>query len=422
MSYTQGRKWIWYLLPSQITAEGLHTVIPLYVIFLGGGINEVAIIVAFHYGAAAFGALFWGKIIDRFHMRRTVLLISLSATLLLCVWLYFTRDLGLLLVISPMIGFFIVGKNPVTHLLVMESAPKNQWSWLFARISIIATFGMLAAMAIGTAWSVYFDLGPYFLICAVSSGIAIVLTKTIKESAFHLERSSIAHSIQGLRYSFSHFHLVFSKIPELYDYKHIITIFKGKVSHEIGILFLSIFLFYLGSNIYFTAYTPFLKHFDFPDSTVFLIYTIQTITMIAIFFVAPKVISKFGEERSTMIAYVPRISAVLVAGFVVPFMFGGGIFVVSIISVCLMVLAFSIFSTSSSMILFKSIPQGFEGKYLGVNSSVTGIGVFVGALITGKITSSFGYSISFLVSAIILAMAFVLFRVYLHYKLSHSTV
>lgn len=422
MSFAQGRKWIWYLLPSQITAEGLHTVIPLYVIFLGGGINEVAIIVAFHYGAAAFGSLFWGKIIDRFHVRRTVLLISLSATLLLCVWLYFTKDLGLLLVISPIIGFFIVGKNPVTHLLVMESAPKNQWSWLFARISIIATFGMLAAMVIGTAWSVYFDLGPYFLICAVSSGIAIVLTKTIKESAFHLERSSIAHSIQGLRYSFSHFHFIFSKIPELYDYKHIITIFKGKVSHEIGILFLSIFLFYLGSNIYFTAYTPFLKHFDFSDSTVFLIYTIQTITMIAIFFVAPKVISKFGEERSTMIAYVPRISAVLVAGFVVPFMFGGEIFVVSIISVCLMVLAFSIFSTSSSMILFKSIPQGFEGKYLGVNSSVTGIGVFVGALVTGKITSSFGYSVSFLISAIILVMAFVLFRVYLHYKLSHSTV
>lgn len=422
MSFTQGRKWIWYLLPSQITAEGLHAVIPLYVIFLGGGINEVAIIVAAHYGAAAFGSLFWGKIIDRFHVRRMILLISLSATLLSCVWLYFTKDLGLLLVISPIVGFFIVGKNPITHLLVMESAPKNQWSWLFARVSIIATFGMLGAMMIGTVWSAYFDLGPYFLICAISSGIAIVFTKTIKEPEFHLERGSIAHSIHGLRYSFSHFHFVFPKIPELYDYRHIITIFKGKVSHEIGILFLSTFLFYLGSNIYFTAYTPFLKHFDFPDSTVFLIYAIQTITMIVIFFVAPKVISKFGEERSTMIAYVPRIAAVLVAGFVIPFMLGVGIFVVSVISVCLMVLAFSIFSTASSVILFKSIPQGFEGKYLGVNSSVTGIGVFVGALVTGKVTSVFGYTASFLISSIILAMAFILFRIYLHYKLSHNTV
>lgn len=403
MSLSPGRKWIWYLLPSQITAEGLRTVIPLYVIFLGGDISEVSLVVALHYGAAALGSLFWGKVIDRFHVRRVVLLVSLFFIILCCIWLYFTRNLTMLFVISPVIGFFLVGKNPVTQLLVMESAPKNQWSWLFARISIIGTFGMLGAMIIGTIWSVYFDLSPYFLICAISTGIAIVFATTIKESHFHLERSSIAHSIQGLAYSFTHFHLVFPKVSELYDYKHIISIFKGKISHEIGILFLANFLFYFGSSIYFTAYTPFLKHFNFTDSIVFLIYAIQTSTMIAIFFVAPRLISKLGEDRATLISYAPRIIAVLIAGLVIPLMLGIGVFVVSIISVCLMVVAFSIFSTASSVIFFKSIPPGFEGKYLGVHSSVTGIGVFAGAIVTGQLTNLFGYTILFLIAAIILA-------------------
>ena len=76
MSLSSDRKWIWFLLPSQITTEGLRTVIPLYVIFLGGDISEVALITALHYGAAALGSLFWGKIIDRFHVRRAVLLVS----------------------------------------------------------------------------------------------------------------------------------------------------------------------------------------------------------------------------------------------------------------------------------------------------------------------------------------------------------
>jgi len=422
MSLSPRRKWIWYLLPSQITAEGLRTVIPLYVIFLGGDISEVSLVVALHYGAAALGSLFWGKVIDRFHVRRAVLLASLFFIILCCIWLYFTRNLTMLFVISPVIGFFLVGKNPVTQLLVMESAPKNQWSWLFARISIIGTFGMLGAMIIGTIWSVYFDLSPYFLICAISTGIAIVFATTIKESHFHLERSSIAHSIQGLAYSFTHFHLVFPKVSELYDYKHIISIFKGKVSHEIGILFLANFLFYFGSSIYFTAYTPFLKHFNFTDSIVFLIYAIQTSTMIAIFFVAPRLISKLGEDRATLISYAPRIIAVLIAGLVIPLMLGIGVFVVSIISVCLMVVAFSIFSTASSVIFFKSIPPGFEGKYLGVHSSVTGIGVFAGAIVTGQLTNLFGYTILFLIAAIILAMSFILFRIYLRYRLSHNTV
>ncbi len=422
MSISTGRKWIWFLLPSQITAEGLRTVIPLYVIFLGGDISEVSLVAALHYAAAAFGSLFWGKVIDRFHVRRAVLLVSFFFIILCCIWLYFTRNLTMLFVISPIIGFFLVGKNPVTHLLIMESAPKNQWSWLFARTSIIATFGMLGAMIIGTIWSVYFDLSPYFLICAISTGIAIVFTTTVKESHFHLERSSIAHSIQGLSYSFTHFHLIFPKILELYDYKHIISIFKGKVSHEIGIMFLANFLFYFGSNIYFTAYTPFLKYFNFTDSTVFLIYAIQTSTMIAIFFVAPKLISRLGEERAILFAYAPRIIAVLIAGLIIPLMLGTSVFVVSIISVCLMVVAFSIFSIASSVIFFKSIPQGFEGKYLGVNSSITGIGVFAGAIVTGQLTNLFGYTNLFFTAAIILAMSFILFRVYLRYRLSRNEV
>ncbi|MGI0089856.1 MAG: MFS transporter, partial [Nitrosopumilaceae archaeon] len=84
MSFSQGKSWIWYLIPANITAEGLHTVIPLYVIFLGGGISEVAIIVALHFGSSAFGSIFWGKIIDRFHVRRAILVVSLFVTLLCC--------------------------------------------------------------------------------------------------------------------------------------------------------------------------------------------------------------------------------------------------------------------------------------------------------------------------------------------------
>ena len=422
MSFSPNKKWMWYLLPANMAAQGLSTVLPLYVIFLGGDISEVAIIFALYYGASAFGSIFWGKVIDRFHVRRAVLLISLFVILLCCIWLYFTKSLNILFVISPIIGFFIVGKNGVTQLLVMESGPKKQWSWLFARTSIIATFGMFAALLIGTVWSLYFHLGPYFLICALSSVVAIAFSTTIKGAPFHLERSSIAHSIYGLGYSITHFHFVFPKIPELYDFRHIITIFKGKISDEIGIFFLTNFFFYFGSNIYFTAYTPFLKSFNFPDSAVFLIYMIQTSTMIAVFFIVPRLISKMGEENATLIAYAPRITAVLIAGLLIPIILGIGTFIVAIISACLMVVAFSIFSTSSSVILFKSIPQGFEGKYLGVNSSITGVGVFGGALVTGQLTSLFGYTVSFLVSSIILAASFVLFWVYLSYRVTQRKV
>lgn len=410
------------MLPTQITSQGLSTVIPLYVIFLGGNIGEVAIISALQNGAVVIGSLTWGKIIDRFHAKRSILFISSFFVLLCSLGMYFTNSIYTLYGLVIILGFFMVAKSPVTQLLVMESVQKNLWSWLFARTSIIGTLGMLVAMAIGTFGSFYFDLKPYFLICAASSGVAIVLSTTVKGQIIHLERTSIAHSLYGLRYLISNYHFIFPKNLEAYDFRHITAIFKGRISHEIGIFYLATFFFYFGSNIYFTAWTPFLKNLKYSDSEVFLNYFIQIATMLVIFFIAPKIISKLGEERSTILAYIPRILAVMIPAISSIFMVGTLGFPMTIASACLMVIAFSIFSTSSSVIFFKSIPQGFEGKYLGVNSAVTGVGIFVGSLVTGELTKFSGYSTMFIVASGILVVSLVLFQVYFRYRLSQKMV
>ena len=144
--------------------------------------------------------------------------------------------------------------------------------------------------------------------------------------------------------------------------------------------------------------------------------------MLGVFFIAPKVIAKIGEERATITAYIPRVLAVVIPGVLVPLMVGTMGFVLAIVSSCLMVIGFSIFSTSSSVIFFKSIPQGFEGKYLGVNSAITGIGVFVGSLVTGELTKFFGYTTLFLSSSAILVCSLISFLMYFRYKLSNKIV
>jgi MFS family permease len=416
------KRWIWFILPINIAAEGLHTAIPLFVIFLGGGVSDVSVLVAIHYGAAALGSIFWGKVLDKYHAKKSVLLVSFSVVFLSSVWLYYTTQIEPIYVISPLSGFFLVARSQVTQMLVMETSPNNQWSRLFARTSILSTFGSIGAMLIGAVWSIYFDSRQYFAICAAFTAIAFALSLQITRTHFHIERSAIAQSIQGIHYVFSHFrlhhHFVFPRMPEIYDYKHIITILKGKVSHEIGFLFLTNFLFYFGSNIYFTALTPFLKSLGLADSTVFSLYLVQTCTMAGIFFAAPKIIAKMGEERSTMVSYVPRICGILIAGFLISAFVGIYSLIFTILSMCLMVIGFSVYSTANSVLLFKTIPKGFEGRYLGVNSSMVGLGVFGGALTTGFVTESLHYVATFLLSAFIVLGSLILFRMYLNHKIS----
>ena len=420
------RSWLWLILPANIAAEGLHTVIPLFVIHLGGGISEVSVITATHYGAAALGSIFWGKILDRYHAKKAVLVSAFSVTLLCCVWLFFSTKIDPIYAIAPLSGFFLTARSQVTQMMVMETSMNNEWSKLFARTSILSTLGSLGAMLIGAVWSLYFDSRQYFVICAISTGVALAISLRISKTHFHIERHAIAHSVHGIQHIFSHFrlqhHFVFPKIPTIHDYKHIFSILKGKVSHEIGFLFLANLLFYFGSNIYFTALTPFYKSLHLSDATVFTLYLIQTGTMTGIFFVAPKIIAKLGEEKSTIFAYVPRILGVLVAAFLISLFAGYVLLAFAVLSMCLMVVGFSIFTTANSVLLFKTIPKGFEGTYLGVNSSMVGFGVFGGALTAGLVTTTLNYTVTFATSAAILVGSVVLFRFYLRHRLSETNI
>ncbi len=416
---------MFFVLPSSITTEGLHIVIPLYVLFLGGNVVDVGIIVGLHYALSAIGAIFWGKVIDKYHVKRAILFICFSAITICSIGLFFTVDLNLVFIISSVAGFFIIGKNPVTQILVMESVPNNQWSRLFTQISIITSFGSLAAFLVGSIWDTFFDLRPYFLFCAIVSATATVLSVWVGSKST-IERHTIVHSIHGIKHIFDHtrlnFQFIFTKIPHPHDFKPIISIFQRKMSHEIGILFLTNFLFYFGSNIFFTAFIPFLKKFDFTNSEVFLVYMIQTMVLLTIFFFIPRLISMITEERATQISYLPRILGIIVAASLIPSMTGINSFLMAVISSCLMVSAFSIFSVSNSIIIFKAIPKGFEGTYLGVNSFMTGVGIFLGALTAGYVSNAISYSAAFAIAVSIILSSLVMFRIYLKYRLSHRIV
>jgi MFS family permease len=416
---------MFFVLPSSITAEGLHIVIPLYVLFLGGNVVDVGIVVGLHYALSAIGAVFWGKIIDKYQIKRTILVTCFLSITICSVGLFFTDDLNLVFTISSVTGFFIIGKSPVTQVLVMESVPNNQWSRLFTQISIITSFGSLTAFLAGSVWDTFFDLRPYFLFCAIMSAAATVLSIKVGSKST-IERHTLVHSIHGIRHIFNHnrlnFQFIFTKIPHPHDFKPIISIFQGKMSHEIGILFLTNFLFYFGSNIFFTAFIPFLKKFNFTNSEVFLVYMIQTIVLLVIFFFVPRLISKVTEERATQMAYLPRVLGIIIAASLIPSMIGINSILIAIVSTSLMVSAFSIFSVSNSIILFKAIPKGFEGRYLGVNSFMVGVGIFLGSLTAGYVSNAISYSATFIIAISILLTSLGMFRIYLKHRLSHRII
>ena len=115
-----------------------------------------------------------------------------------------------------------------------------------------------------------------------------------------------------------------------------------------------------------------------------------------------------------------RSLGVLIAAFLITIFSGYVLLSFAILSMCLMVVGFSIFTTANSVILFKAIPKGFEGTYLGVNSSMVGLGVFGGALTTGFVAVTFNYTVTFTIASIVLFASLILFRFYLHHRVSEK--
>lgn len=106
------KKWLLFIMPASITAEGIHIAIPLFVLFLGGNVADVGVVIAVHYGFSSIGSIFWGKIIDKYHIKKGILVICFSAISVSSLAMFFASEIGTVFVLSAIMGFFIIEGKP----------------------------------------------------------------------------------------------------------------------------------------------------------------------------------------------------------------------------------------------------------------------------------------------------------------------
>ena len=420
---TPRNNWMMYILPASVLVEGLHIVIPLQILALGGSVLDVGIAIAFQYAGTAVGSIFWGKIIDLYHQKRLILLTCFGSVSILCLGMFWTSDLFIISIFSGLIGFFIIGKNPITQIMVLETNTNNRWSSAFALTSLINTAGSLIAFSVGSVWTIFFDLRPYFLFCIVFSIAAFVSSLVIGKNTF-MERQTIAESIHGisfvLRHMRMHHHVSFPKLPHKSDISHIFGSFSKNSKNPLGFLLLTGFFFYFGSNMFFTIFIPYLKSFSMSDSDVFVVFLIQSVAMLGFFYLVPKLSSKLGDEKLMNISFIPRIIGISISLVILPMVFGIEALFIAILSSIIMVLSFSMFSNTNSVILAKSLPKGFEGRILGLNSFMIGIGIFSASLTSGYVSTDFGYALNFVLAILMIGVSFIFFNLFLASGKNHS--
>jgi len=401
------RKWSWYLVPMNASSNGLSTIIPIYMLTLGGQVREVAIAIFLSNLAMTLGAVFWGRLIDVMHWRKTIISVCSVAIAITCAAMYFVSSIPVLMLLSALVGFFSVGPAPVTNLLVMEKSRKEDWLKTFSWTSLISAAGLVIAMVAGYLWLMQHDAQSYAVICSSMAISSLVLTiMFVKDPPATLERKAITMSPAALVDRLKQVPMMFLK--PLSDFS--LSKLQASMSRKEFLFFAGTGLFFLSGNLLYTPYTPFLKSGGVTDSQVFLAYTI--LHMSKVFFLPFNygLVAKGGEEKMGKLAYFPRMFGIVLA-VAAAFLFASDSSSILMMTLAVFVAAevgFSLWSTTTTSSLLKMIPNGRAGSVLGVNSAIISAGLLIGSIAAGEVAATFGYGITFVLALAFLGASFAL--------------
>jgi MFS family permease len=397
------QKWLWIFVPINAAIGGFSTLLPLYIIDIGGTVIDVGNIVSAYSLALIPSSILWGFAVDRKEKRKPFVTYGYLGITVLLVAGFFLTDIPSLLVLYVCYAGISAVASPAVSILLMESSPKKELSMTFAKYSSLTLLGTALGTIPGAFWTNYLPLRAYFLLCAIFSGISVVLAaRYLAEPEFPFERKAVALSQESFVTKLRTVSMIFITIPSLEDIKSFGKMMRSVFTRHLPLLYLSFFLFFTASNLFFTSYTPFLKSRQMDDSGVFIIFTTLYILQAAIYPITGRACGRFGEDHVAVLALWLRTGGILAALITVLLMLHNSTLITaSIVSIAVIGTSFAFFNTSSSVLLFRTLPHGKQGELLGIYSALTGIAAFVGAIMSGYLSYSLGYALTFVATALL---------------------
>jgi MFS family permease len=404
--------WTLTLLPLNAGVQGFSTMVPLYILSLGGTVVDVALITTAYNLVLIPSSIFWGVMTDRLARRRLFFIITCSGCTLIFLLMFLIPYLRALALLYAALGFVIGANSASTNLLVMETSEKKNWISSFSRLNLIANVGSIIGLAVGFVWTSALPLEAFLIFCAGSTGVAIALSYArIREPSVPLETKQL--SLHHLGY-----------ISRIY---HGMTVFVGHVvlapptGKEVlrairatragamtgrALLFLSTFLFTTASALLNTSFTPFLSESGVVDNEIFAVSLVNTLLQTGMYNYVGEFIERFGGMRLGSYAVLVRASLYMVfAGSALVFR-GTPLFLVASLFYGLIGVVYAVWNSATSVTLMSNLGPVRQGNLLGGYAALGSLGTVVGSLFTGYISYYQGYSTTFTTAAAVMLCSF----------------
>jgi MFS family permease len=404
-------RWLYAIIPFYAIQSCIGTYVTLRILDLGGSVIAVGLASSAYNISLIPSAFIGGKIADYLGKRRPLLILSAVGQLLTLSLIAMTGDVSFIIGFYAIYSFFSSFSPTVFSLLLMDTVPKGNLSEGSALSFKYMIYGSLTGNALGFVVLTALPLTAMALLPILFSSTLIVLSIiTVKEVKAVTERQAIALNPEALMTRLAHLPVLLLKTPKMDDLKGVVRDARSTVKRDIPIIMATNALFFLGANLFFTSYTPFLK-----SNTL----TNLEITGLSIFMTcinglaSSQRLSGFSKEGNPglVIEFLSlRGMAFLFAAIASLYFVGHDVLYVTLLLYLLIGMAYTNITIGMNALLYRFLPKEGQGQTLGVYSALGSIAMFLGSFLSGNISFFFSYSVTFLLASISLFLAASLFE------------
>jgi MFS family permease len=405
------RPWLLGFVPINAATSGFGVVLPLLIlIVLHGSWADVALAATLFNSAVILSSIGWGHLSDRYPLRRLFLVINFGGYGLLYLALAEVHSLVSLYAIYTVIGLIAPAGASASNLLILEKFTEAERANAYASFQEMSIIGSVLGLLIGYFWTLANDalLSLLYVLAGLAAVSAVAIWYGVKDPVRACTTAQVAvhpeSLVSRIRVSASlHISIpFFPRRPSLRPgaFRRFRRWAREELRHELPLVFAATFLFSLSANLYNISYTPYLVSAGLVTSAIFLVNFSNNFVQMLVFPLSGGMVSRFGSDRLVQRAtYLRALGYLATAGFTFVLVARSGAFAENLIVFGVLGGAIAVYSTASSLMLFRGLEGRDAGSLLGVNSALGGAAAVAGAGLAAVLAEFGSFRLVFLVSA-----------------------
>jgi MFS family permease len=412
-------RWLYAIIPFYAIQSCIGTYVTLRILNLGGSVISVGLAASAYNLSLIPSAFIVGKMADFLGRRRPLLLLSAVGQLMTLALIAMSVDSNLIIGFYAIYSFFSSFSPTVFSLLLMDTVSKEKLGEGSAFSFRYMIYGTIAGNALSFAVLTMMPLTVVGVLPVLFSTVLLFLCLiVVKDPKIPSERQAIAFSPEALVARLTHLPVLVLKVPKVDDFKGLVDGARSTVTRDIPLIMATNALFFIGANLFFTSYTPFLNanHLSYLEITGLSLF-INCINGLAS---AQRLsgFSKKGDPGMIVEFLSLRAIAFLFAAIESLYFTGRPVIYVTLLLYLLIGMAYTNITIGMNALLYRFLPKEGQGNTLGVYSAINSVALFLGSFLSGSISFFFGYPVTFLLASIALFGAASLFE--WHFKPQHA--